>query len=656
MSNKIEYYCVGFFWYGKESENQLPRFLNEGIWENGFENKYLEKVKSIPVGTQLAAKTSYTRKNEGKIISVLEVHAIGTVISNIGDGRTLKVEWKKDFKPFKIDGRGAYRSTISRVILQENIDLIFGDSRKTENDALAFDINDIETKFPLNQILYGPPGTGKTYNTINKSISIIDNLKEVSLNKYYPNRIDLKERFDELIIDDWENPIGQIGFITFHQSMSYEDFIEGIKPDINENQNVIYDKVPGIFKSMVSLAKSNWLDANRGQKEQLSFEEAFAKFKEEWQENQEMKFPLRTSGYEFTILDFTKTSIRFKKASGGIGHTLSISTLRDYFYSIKEIRKVGVGIYYPPIIERLKSYEPSFIIDKEEKKYVLIIDEINRGNISQIFGELITLIEADKRLGNEEALEVTLPYSKDKFGVPSNLYIIGTMNTADRSVEALDTALRRRFSFTEFPPEASLLENTLLKNYFNLFEKYWDLDWEDKIWTDYQDSFCKLIDAEAYNAIPTKIWQSKKYTNNNTKLKSQWELAECVQFFKDNKVKVLDIEKLLFTVNSRLEKLLNKDHQIGHSFFFEIEESERPYETLVHIFQNKIIPLLQEFFYADYGKIGLVLGNSFIEKKNDAVMFATFDSYEEHVVEDLESRSVYVLKPTEKWNFWSIYE
>ena len=573
MAKEIQYYCVGFFWYGSEPENQLPRFQKDGIWENGFDDKYLDKVKSVQVGSQIAAKTSYTRKKGGKTISVLEVHGIGTVTANKGDGKILKVEWKKDFKPFTIDGRGAYRSTISKVNHPENIDLIFGNKKKNENDALAFDEKDIQSEFVLNQILFGPPGTGKTYNTINKAVAIVDNLKESALKGYYEERSDLKERFDELLIDDWENPNGQIGFVTFHQSMSYEDFIEGIKPGLNDEQNVIYDIEPGVFKMMASIARDNWLDANKGTKEQLSFEEAFTKFKEEWQENQEMKFPLKREGSEYTILGFTKSSIKFKKASGGTGHTLSISTLRDYFYKRREVRQTGVGIYYPAILDKLKSYQPSLIVEKEEKNYVLIIDEINRGNVSQIFGELITLIEEDKRLGKAEALEVTLPYSKEKFGVPPNLHIIGTMNTADRSVEALDAALRRRFNFEEMPPRPLLIKT-------------------------------------------------------DGKLKEQKGILDAV-----------DLPLILNTINKRIEKLLDKDHQIGHSYFMSVTKLSE----LKEAFQNKIIPLLQEYFFGDYGKIGLVVGKGFfipVESVQEN-FFAEFNDYDSS---EFAERTIYKIR------------
>ncbi len=194
--------------------------------------------------------------------------------------------------------------------------------------------------------------------------------------------------------------------------------------------------------------------------------------------------------------------------------------------------------------------------DKEEntKPYVLIIDEINRGNVSSIFGELITLIEDSKRLGNNEALTVTLPYSKEKFGVPSNLYIIGTMNTADRSVEALDTALRRRFVFEEMMPDCNLLKEKILN-----------------------------------------------FDNN----------------------KPLNLSDLLKTINARIEVLLSRDNLIGHSYFLEVDGWDKLTET----FYKNIIPLLQEYFYGDYGKIGLVLGEGFVKKeesKND--IFGSFVS------------------------------
>lgn len=629
MAKEIQYYCVGFFWYGSDPENQLPRFQKEGVWENGFDDKYLDKVKNVPVGSQIAAKTSYTRKKDGKIISVLGVYGIGTVTHNSGDGKTLKVDWKKDFKPFSLDRRGAYRSTISRVNHKENIDLIFGNKKKKEDAALSFNEKDLQVAFSLNQILFGPPGTGKTFNTINKAVSIIDNLKENALSTYYDERSDLKERFDELLIDDWENPTGQIGFITFHQNMSYEDFIEGIKPGLNDDQDVIYDVEPGIFKMMASIARDNWLDANKGSKEQLSFEEAFVKFKDEWQEDQEMKFPLKREGNDYTILGFTKSSIKFRKASGGTGHTLSISTLRDYFYKRREVRQAGIGIYYPAILDKLKSYQPSLIVEKEEKNYVLIIDEINRGNVSQIFGELITLIEEDKRLGKEESLEVTLPYSKEKFGVPPNLHIIGTMNTADRSVEALDAALRRRFSFEEMPPNSEVLDPKRM--FWELLWKYKGSDWDDVIYEAKEKEMLDLFGASK------DVWNNrvKKWETFKKNGKNEAQINE----FSDADFTGVNLKVLLETINTRIEKLLDKDHQIGHSYFVSITSLEQ----LKSAFHNKIIPLLQEYFFGDFGKIGLVIGQNFFSEDEsvDKNIFADFNDYD---ASQFAERSIYKIK------------
>lgn len=386
----------------------------------------------------------------------------------------------------------------------------------------------MNTKLPLNQILYGPPGTGKTYNTINKSLEIINDEEVRTLN--WDNRVEVKKLFEKKVGE------GLIVFTTFHQSMSYEDFIEGIKPETKEN-NIFYDVVSGIFLEICNIAENNWEDAREGNIKKLSFEDAFFQLKEEWIENEEIKFPLKTEGKDFTIIGFTKKSIQFKKASGGTGHTLSIATLKDYYNNKKEIRQTGVGIYYPSLLDKLNKYQPTKTLEKILKNYVIIIDEINRGNVSQIFGELITLIEEDKRLGNNEALEVTLPYSKEKFGVPPNLYVIGTMNTADRSVEALDTALRRRFTFKELMPNSKIVKEKSFEDY-------------------------------------TRV-------------------------------------EIMEKINNRVELLLDRNHTLGHAYFIK--------DDFKHSFENEIIPLLQEYFYNDYGKIGLVLGQGFVREKSITV-------------------------------------
>jgi 5-methylcytosine-specific restriction protein B len=201
----------------------------------------------------------------------------------------------------------------------------------------------------------------------------------------------------------------------------------------------------------------------------------------------------------------------------------------------------------------------------EAEKYVLIIDEINRGNISQIFGELITLIEPDKRAGMEEHLKVQLPYSKDSFSVPPNLFIIGTMNTADRSVEALDTALRRRFSFKEMLPDPDQL-------------------------------------PEDNEGIPG-----------------------------------IKLSAILKIINLRIEKLLDKDHQIGHAYFINVISLP----GLRDVFRNKILPLLQEYFYGDTAKIGMVLGGAFIESREDTSKKIFDFDYEDGDFDDTTDRKIY---------------
>jgi hypothetical protein len=205
-----------------------------------------------------------------------------------------------------------------------------------------------------------------------------------------------------------------------------------------------------------------------------------------------------------------------------------------------------------------------------EHDYALFIDEINRGNIANIFGELITLIEPDKRKGAANELSVQLPYSKKTFAVPPNLYLIGTMNTADRSVEALDTALRRRFAFEEVAPRPELLA-------------------------------------------------------------------------KEN-ISGIDLPALLATINRRIEKLIDKDHMIGHAYFMGLRDKADPLQELRFIFQNKILPLLQEYFYGNFGKIQLVVGKAFVTKETDGTKTGPFFANADYEGEELEDRDIYRLR------------
>lgn len=314
------------------------------------------------------------------------------------------------------------------------------DSISTKTSNSGSKSNSMQTIIPLNQILFGPPGTGKTYNTVNMALDIVgsqwDKEPRDKARKEYQKMLDA----------------GQIVFVTFHQSMSYEDFIEGIKPKTKDGK-ITYAVKNGIFKKLCAKAEKD-----------------------------------------------------------------------------------------------------------KSKNYVMIIDEINRGNVANIFGELISLIEDDKRLGASEELRAELPYSHDIFSVPKNVYIIGTMNTADRSVEALDSALRRRFTFKEMMPKSEL--------------------------------------------VPEE---------NN-------------------------VRKIFKIINQRIEVLKDREHQIGHSYFMGVKNNE----DLKAVFYDKIIPLLQEYFYGDYEKIQLVLGEGFVKKESESVKFAGDKSG------DFEVSEVYRIVPKDK--------
>ncbi|RTR38437.1 GTPase [Shewanella canadensis] len=395
----------------------------------------------------------------------------------------------------------------------------------------------------LNQILYGPPGTGKTYNTINQAIAIID---PDYLAQYEGNRTKIKSRFDELVAKN------RIGFVTFHQSFSYEDFVEGLKA--NSDDGVLsYSVEAGVFKAICERASSSHSQVVSVD----AFEDAVLQLQEKYEEADDRIEMETVRGKKFEI-----------EYSGGATFKIfphsTESTDPKYVASIANVRKLYLtgskqGIYNTSYVEGCLLYLKKHFGLKEyiaeianhestQQPFVLIIDEINRGNISNIFGELITLIEPSKRAGGAEALSVKLPYSKELFSVPSNLHIIGTMNTADKSLAQVDIALRRRFEFVEMMPKHELMSG---------------------------------VDVEG-----------------------------------------IDIARLLETINKRIELLYDREHTIGHSFFLPLKE-ECTIERLARIFELEILPLLEEYFFEDWERVGQVLGDhlksdislKFIEEK-----------------------------------------
>lgn len=324
-----------------------------------------------------------------------------------------------------------------------NTEFVMSDSPTIEKDVI---------KYPLNQILYGPPGTGKTYHTVLEAARIVTNNKDITY---------------EDALQVFNNQLGkQIAFITFHQNYSYEDFIQGLRPDTETNGDLSFYKKDGVFKVIADKALNNIKAAKHPEAAKLDFETVFNRLiqplKDEDQD--ELEIPMKRAS--FFITEVGEKSIEFRKNQGDSKHTLSISTLKKmYDKEENDIILGGLQPYYNPILQLLLEQGKRQVEQVPLKNYVIIIDEINRANISRVFGELITLIEKDKRSHGNIPLSVTLP-SGDVFTVPSNLYIIGTMNTADKSIALLDIALRRRFEFVPMYPKYQIEGKTIHKSEF----------------------------------------------------------------------------------------------------------------------------------------------------------------------------------------------
>lgn len=467
-----------------------------------------------------------------------------------------------------------------------------------------------------NLILYGPPGTGKTYETAVEAVRLCLGEAETAALLAEDRRADLMAEYHKL------SEAGRIEFITFHQSYSYEDFVEGLRPttdsiDISLEQQEGASAAPtsggfrlrsrdGVFKRICQRARLDRgndpgeprLDRQRpifkmalgrkGIEEDRIAEgltgnlvhlgwggdidwsderfDSFEEIRREWREkkdpdasgkdpNIEMTYSFRSAmqvGDYVVLSDGRDTFRAFGKIVGEYffdasapfhPHRRKVEWIwqstegadRNTFYksyfrrqSVYQLRSATIDW---DALEAIVLGEDALRPAVAARPYVLVIDEINRANISKVFGELITLLEPDKRLGMANELKITLPYSDGPpFGVPANLHIIGTMNTADRSIALLDTALRRRFEFRELMPKPSLL---------------------------------KVVDG-------------------------------------------IDLTAVLTTINTRIEYLFDREHQIGHAYFINCQSRE----AVENVMRHKVIPLLAEYFYEDWGKVAAVLGDA----------------------------------------------
>lgn len=549
--NKVKrYWALGFGsegWY-----DRLEDFKKNNYWQaldygNDDDRSIAEKARELFMEIQpgdYAVIKGYGGRGD------VNIHYMGEVVSI--DPETNRIDFTKLDYPLyhgkapKGHGAGNWFNTILEVTRKPDIDLLFygKEPEKKEVDAGAlFGENE-----PLNKILYGPPGTGKTFKLQTEYFDKFTTKQSaVSREQYFINKIQNFTWWEVIAAALLDLGKTKVADILVHPLVK-------LRAEVSSSSNIR----PTLWGQLQAhtVEECKYVNVSR-QLSPLIFNKTEDSF---W----ELVGDLENEGPQ--VIELLEEFNNFKPEEGKVVKRYKFVTFhQSYSYEefvegIKPVMSKGEAVSKNLAYEiKDGKFKELCDIAKSDLKnpYALFIDEINRGNVSNIFGELITLIERDKRLGAKNELKAELAYSGDSFGVPPNLHIIGTMNTADRSVEALDTALRRRFTFEELLPNPDVIKS----------------------------------DGASQGVVEVEGKES------------------------------IDLVDLLKTINKRIEVLIDRDHTIGHSFFMDVQSLS----DLEDVFKDNIIPQLQEYFYGDYGKIGLVLGKGFVEKsKKENNLFAKF--------------------------------
>ena len=481
-----------------------------------------------------------------------------------------------EFDPASINPELEIKKLVDWAIIREKAKEIIRNQIQAEVEVTEEEeiniVDELNIDLPKNRIYFGPPGTGKTYYLQEEMKKYVTKIQKQTREDFIEDKLKVLAWWEVVALTLLDLKKAKISEIALH---------EFFKPKLKESRN----KTP-------RAAISSWLTyySETGKIEDRKYPTIFERSENEtvWITKEDILKELRPDLYDL------------------YGQIKKFNQNQNYAIEKKRYRFVTFhqSYSYEEFIEGLKPVLPKDEVTESNLKYevrsgvfqelcweafknpqedyAIFIDEINRGNIANIFGELITLIEEDKR----GKVEVTLPYSQNDFSVPPNLYIIGSMNTADRSVESMDIALRRRFSFVEMPPNEEKIE---------------------------QPTFVPEAD--------------------------------------------LDLKQLFRTMNLRIEKLMDKDHCIGHSYFINLGTPEDFLENLKHSFKNKIIPLLQEYFYGNPTKIGLVLGKEFVNEKQNNITFKK--GFDEELASEFQGKKIYEITKSDDWTlatFKSIYE